>query len=265
MSCEIFTVPMIVPDGGTLRINYFIGECDPDFTQWLPVGLEGKGDCRRDDEYAGPEQSRVSILINLEKGIGIIVANYSCAMSVRVAQKSVKGGRSQLRCDNAYDVAVNDTHGGSLNAAENRLGVSIDERTLRYSDNNRADAPDFTAEYQFVKLRGVFTAGDLKSVGDLVPSIDGTVWYRGGASPGSVYLKYEGDKYPSLEIYQDRHGTTTQLVYSHENSAIGPAALLPVFPNRTGSAGDMPIPDYYDPSVPGPGDPCNPAQCIVYG
>ncbi len=198
------------PGFGQVRVNLFIAACE----SGLP-GLTFKGDCRSFDRDARGVDSRGSITIDFETGQGFVYVNDSCPKkgacvdAVRLGVNPPPVGNGCGRPESPPTVAgcanaTMDAHPpNSVSTSSDANGVSIG-----YSLVNSALPP-----------------------GVPPPAINGNLRLSLNPESRNVSACFDGDNYPSMEVYQTVGGEIRDVARWSESGA-GPVALFPMAANR---------------------------------
>lgn len=195
---------------GRVRVNLFIAAK----TAGL-LGVNAYGNDRGFDSSAGIEDSKATISLDFESGIGQVAVNYTCWQS----------GPSGGKCFDAQRLTVNPVTTIPADAC-GPLGAPP---TVQQCANAQSDAqlsPNVlwvaeAGDLVLMRYRAMIAGATL----GMAPSINGEIGLL--AIPGTDRIAWcvDRDPFPSLEIYQDVNGMTRTLVRDSESGWPGPIAL----------------------------------------
>lgn len=175
---------------GTVRVNLFI------MTKEVGGPLHYRGDGRGFSSTAGCRQSRACIVLDFDRGVGTLGINYSCRTSGSCFSPWAINGNV-----NKFSVSEGGAGGFSLSLSAKHAdtGFAEDINPLKI---------DFSLSFDPAS-RGMTVSDAGNGEQDL------------SAEHTSPVLSYSGERFPSMEIYQDHGGSTYTLAQRRESSAIG--------------------------------------------
>jgi len=189
------------PGHGEIKINFFISECEAG----VFGSLRFRGDCRDPESDAGGPDSRVTIRANFETGELSVYVNYSC--------------RADGHCVTAQRTGINPPPvTDECGTPEQPPSVALCRFAL-----DRAHPPNFfRVTEEDGELRVRFSVADSAvPAWAPAPPLDGQVTLTPAPGSSRVRACYDGDPYPSGEIYQDLGGGPTELATWEEHGALG--------------------------------------------
>jgi RHS repeat-associated protein len=175
---------------GIVRVNLFI------MAKEVGGPLHYRGDGRGFSSTAGCSQSRACIVLDFDRGVGTLGVNFSCRTSGSCFSPWAING-------NVNKFSVSEDGGGGFS-----LSLSAKHADTGFAEDINPLKIDFSLSFDPAS-RGmtVYDAGNGEQ--DL------------SAEHTSPVLSYSGERFPSMEIYQDHGGSTYTLAQRRESSAIG--------------------------------------------
>jgi RHS repeat-associated protein len=212
------------PGLGQVQINAFIAACESGYQ--FNVGLvyvseKYTGNCRQFDPAARGNESKVSMRVDFEIGKVYVYVNHSCR---------VGGG-----CHDALPLGINAPDLPSVECGTQPAGTTTTSTAPHVQPDctpvdqkfpNRVNVVDTPNELRL--QYGVVNSATSKWLP--TPKINGTVTLVPRSSQ-DIQACFDGDNYPSMEIYQEARGESLMIAQWNE-SPVGPLSLSPPAPNR---------------------------------
>lgn len=198
------------PGYGKLRVNLFISACESGY-----LSMQFHGDCRDFDRFAGDDDSRATFTVDFERGIVRVFVNDSCRV----------GGD----CHDALPLGVNHPGVGDACGTPEAPPVIAECRNA-LSEAYPPNVVEVTDAGTTVRI-GYRLVNSAAPWYLPTPAIDGTLRITPISTSNEVRACFDGDDYPSMEIYQDV-GASTRILARWSESRIGPGALAPPAVNR---------------------------------